>query len=279
MSADLHCHTKISDGSTAIDELVILAKNKGIDTISVTDHDTFGGVKRAKVFGDKFGVKIIPGVEISAFDNDRKRKVHLLCYLPKSSDRLVGILRRTNYNRKKAMSISIQKVLRAYPIPYDMILRRTAGSTSIYKQHIMQALMDAGYTDEMFGDVFRKLFDTRFGLAKSSFEYPDVFEVLRLIRESGGISVLAHPAVYDSYDLMYELIEKGLNGIEVWYPRAADNDEKLLTEVAQKYNLIRTGGTDFHGVNTSAVNPIGTAVTPDDELEKLLNLARKIHSA
>lgn len=279
MSADLHCHTKISDGSTAIDELVILAKNKGIDTISVTDHDTFGGVKRAKVFGDKFGVKIIPGVEISAFDNERKRKVHLLCYLPKSSDRLVGMLRRTNYNRKKAMSISVQKVLRAYPIPYDMILRRTAGSTSIYKQHIMQALMDAGYTDEMFGDVFRKLFDTRFGLAKSSFEYPDVFEVLRLIRESGGVSVLAHPAVYDSYDLMYELIEKGLNGIEVWYPRAADNDEKLLTEVAQKYNLIRTGGTDFHGVNTSVVNPIGTAVTPDDELEKLLNLARKIHSA
>lgn len=278
MSADLHCHTKISDGSTAIDELVILAKNKGLNAIAVTDHDTFGGVKRAKIFGDKFGVTVIPGVEVSAYDYSRKKKVHLLCYMPKSSDRLAGMLRKTNFNRKQAMSVSIQKVLRAYPIPYDMILRRTAGSTSVYKQHIMQALMDAGYTNEMFGSVFKKLFDSRFGLAKTTFEYPDVFEALRLIRESGGVSVLAHPAVYDSYDLMYELIEKGLDGIEVWYPRANPNDDKLLADIADRYNLIKTGGTDFHGVNSSSVNPIGTCTTPDEELKKLLDLAKKRHA-
>ena len=278
MAADLHCHTKISDGSTAIDELVILAKNKGLSAISVTDHDTFGGVKRAKIFGDKFGVKVIPGVEISAFDYERKRKVHLLCYLPKSSDRLAGMLRKTNYNRKQAMSVSIQKVLRAYPIPYDMILRRTAGSTNVYKQHIMQALMDAGYTDEMFGTVYKKLFDPRFGLAKSNFEYPDVFEALRLIKESGGIAVLAHPAVYDSYDLMYELIEKGIDGIEVWHPRANENDDKLLAQICDQHNLIKTGGTDFHGVNTSVVNPIGTCTTPDEEVKKLVALATARHA-
>lgn len=278
MSADLHCHTKISDGSTAIDELVILAKNKGLKAIAVTDHDTFGGAKRAKVFGDKFGVTVIPGTEISAYDYDRKRNVHLLCYMPKSVDRLAGMLRKTNFNRKQAMSLSVQKVLRAYPIPYDMILRRTAGSTSIYKQHIMQALMDAGYTDEMFGDVFKKLFDSRFGLAKSTFEYPDVFEALRLIKESGGIAVLAHPAVYDSYDLMYELIEKGLDGIEVSYPRSNPNDEKLLSGIADKYNLIKTGGTDFHGVYSSSVNPIGTCTSTDEELKKLVALAKKRHA-
>lgn len=278
MSADLHCHTKISDGSTAIDELVILAKNKGLNAIAVTDHDTFGGVKRARIFGDKFGVTVIPGVEVSAYDYSRKKKVHLLCYMPKSADRLAGMLRKTNFNRKQAMSVSIQKVLRAYPIPYDMILRRTAGSTSVYKQHIMQALMDAGYTDEMFGSVFKKLFDSRFGLAKSTFEYPDVFEALRLIRESGGVAVLAHPAVYDSYDLMYELIEKGLDGIEVWYPRANPNDDKLLSDIADRYNLIKTGGTDFHGVNSSSVNPIGTCTAPDEELKKLLDLAKKRHA-
>lgn len=278
MAADLHCHTKISDGSTAIDELIILAKNKGLDAISVTDHDTFGGAKRAKVFGDKFGVEVIPGVEVSAFDYNRKRKVHLLCYMPKSADRLAGMLRKTNYNRKQAMSVSVQKVLRAYPIPYDMILRRTAGSTSIYKQHIMQALMDAGYTDEMFGAVYKKLFDHRFGLAKATFEYPDVFEALRLIKESGGVAVLAHPAVYDSYDLMYELIEKGLDGIEVWYPRANPNDDKLLSQICEQYNLIKTGGTDFHGVYTSNVNPIGTCTTPDEELKKLVALAKSRHT-
>lgn len=278
MAADLHCHTKISDGSTAIDELVILAKNKNLSAIAVTDHDTFGGAKRAKIFGDKFGVDVIPGAEVSAYDYNRKRKVHLLCYMPKSADRLAGMLRKTNYNRKQAMSVSVQKVLRAYPIPYDMILRRTAGSTSIYKQHIMLALMDAGYTDEMFGAVYKKLFDSRFGLAKTSFEYPDVFEALRLIKESGGVAVLAHPAVYDSYDLIYELIEKGLDGIEVWYPRANPNDDKLLSEICDRYDLIKTGGTDFHGLNTSNVNPVGTCTTPDSELKKLITLAKSRHN-
>ncbi len=278
MPADLHCHTKISDGSTAIDELVVLAKNKQIDTIAVTDHDTFGGAKRAKIFGDKFGVEVIAGAEISAYDYERKRKIHLICYLPESSDRLAGMLRKTNHNRKQAMSVSIQKVLRAYPIPYDMILRRTAGSTSVYKQHIMQALMDAGYTNEMYGAVYKKLFDPRFGLAKSEIEYPDVFEVLRLIRESGGIAVLAEPAVYDSYDIIEELIEKGLDGIEVWYPRAAETDERVLSDICDDYNLIRIGGTDFHGANGPVVNPLGTCTTPDSEVKRLLALAKTRHS-
>ncbi len=274
MIADLHCHTKISDGSTAIDELVLLAKNKGLEAIAVTDHDTFAGVKRAAIFGDKFGVRVIPGVEISAYDYERKRKVHLLCYMPKSSDRLSGMLRATNHNRKQAMTISIQKVLRAYPIPYDMILRRSAGSTGLYKQHVMQALMDAGYTNEMFGDVFRKLFDSRFGLAKVNYDLPDIFEALRLVKESGGIAVLAHPAVYNSYDVMYELIEKGLDGIETWYPRANENDAVLISQICDKYNLIKTGGTDFHGMNTTKINPLGTCTTPDEELKKLFALAK-----
>ena len=273
MSADLHCHSKISDGSTAVDELVLLAKNKGLDAISVTDHDTFSGSEKAAVFGGKFGVKIIKGTEISCYDRSRKRKVHLLCYLPKNTERLSGMLRTTNRSRKQAMNISVQKVMRAYPIPYDMILRRSAGSVGLYKQHVMQALMDAGYTDEMFGDLFRKLFDSRFGIAKTSFEYPDVFEALRLVKESGGVAVLAHPAVYDSYDVMLEMIEKGLDGIEVSYPRARESDAKELSELCERYGLIKTGGTDFHGVNTSRVNPIGTCTTSDEELEKLIELA------
>ena len=77
MSADLHCHTKMSDGSVTIEELVILAKNKGITTISVTDHDTFAGSTRAKVFAKRHGVTVIPGIEISAFDYDRNQKVHV----------------------------------------------------------------------------------------------------------------------------------------------------------------------------------------------------------
>ena len=81
MPADLHCHTKISDGSTVIEDLITLAKSRKLTAISVTDHDTLAGVTRARVLGERFGVKVVPGVELSCFDNKRGRKVHLLAYL------------------------------------------------------------------------------------------------------------------------------------------------------------------------------------------------------
>ena len=272
MSADLHCHSKYSDGSTDVEELVLLAKKSGINAIAVTDHDTFLGSERAAVFGEKYGVKIIKGTEISCYDYSRKRKVHLLCYLPKKTDKISDMIQTTLKRRSAAINISIQKIIKEYPITYDMILKRAAGSTCIYKQHIMQALMDAGYTDKIFGDLFRKFFDSRSGIAKSSFEYPDVFDALKMVKESGGAAVLAHPAVYDSYDVMLEMIERGLDGIEVHYPRARESDEKYLTELCDKYGLIKTGGTDFHGMNTTKVNPIGTCTATDEELEKLISL-------
>ena len=272
MSADLHCHSKYSDGSTDVEELVLLAKKSGINAIAVTDHDTFLGSERAAVFGEKYGVKIIKGTEISCYDYSRKRKVHLLCYLPKRTDKISSVIQTTLKKRNEAMNTAIQKILKEYPVPYDMIIKRAQGSTCIYKQHVMHALMDAGYTDEIFGDLFRKLFNSRSGIAKVSFEYPDVFDALEIVKESGGAAVLAHPAVYDSYDVMLEMIERGLDGIEVHYPRARESDEKDLTELCDRYGLIKTGGTDFHGMNTTKVNPIGTCTTSDEELEKLICL-------
>lgn len=274
MYADLHCHSKISDGSTAVDELVSLAKSKGISTISVTDHDTFSGSEKASVFGERLGVSIIKGTEISCFDYNRKRKVHLLCYMPNRPEPLSAMFNETNRKRKKAMEASIEKVLKVYPIPCDMILKRAEGSVCIYKQHVMQALIDAGYANEIFGNVFRKLFDSRFGIAKTSVEYPDAFDALKLVRESGGVAVLAHPAVYDSYDIMLEMIEKGLDGIEVSYPRAKETDAKLLGELCEKHNLIKTGGTDFHGMNSTRINPLGTCMTLEEEVQKIIELSK-----
>ncbi len=273
MSADLHCHSKYSDGSTAVDELVLLAKCKGLDTISVTDHDTFKGSQKAAEFGVKYGVRVIQGTEISCFDFVRKRKVHLLCYMPAVTERLSDMLQATCLRRQQAMTDSVQKVMSVCPIPYDMILRRSAGSTTLYKQHVMQALMDAGYTDRVFGELFKELFNSKNGIAKISIEYPDVFEALKLVKESGGVAVLAHPAVYNSYDVMMEMIEQGLDGIEVSYPRAKESDENELSQICQRYNLIKTGGTDFHGMNTSRINPIGTCTTNEEELNKLIKLA------
>ncbi|WP_101697673.1 PHP domain-containing protein [Clostridium minihomine] len=270
MAADLHCHTRMSDGSIAIDELVLLAKNKGIGTIAVTDHDTFAGATRAKIFGDRHGVEVIQGIEISAYDNDRDRKVHILGYCCESPDRLEGLCKKIGESRRMAANIMMQKVMRLYPIPAEMVMRRAQGCTNIYKQHIMHALIDAGYTTEMFGSLFQKLFNPRGGLAYCPIEYPDVHDVIKQIHGAGGLAVMAHPGQYDGHDLMMELADSGeIDGIEVWHPVHKKEDIPQYVALARLKGLLMTGGSDFHGMYTSHPCALGAFLTPDEQLSEL----------
>ncbi len=270
MAADLHCHTKMSDGSVGIDEVVLLAKKKGISTIAVTDHDTFSGSTRAKIFGDRHGVEVISGIELSTIDPETGRKVHLLCYLSDSTDRLEGLCKRTGDSRRQAASIMLQKVMRLYPITAEMVMRRAHGSTNIFKQHIMHALIDAGFADDFFGSTFQRLFNSKTGLAYCPVNYPNIHDVIEQVHEAGGLAVLAHPGVYDSYGLLEQLAaSQKIEGVEVWHPRNKPGDEEKFIATAQKYGLVMTGGTDFHGMYTSVKMPIGTCVTPDEQLQAL----------
>ena len=270
MSADLHCHTKMSDGSVTIEELVILAKNKGITTISVTDHDTFAGSTRAKVFAKRHGVTVIPGIEISAFDYDRNQKVHILCYHCSYPDRLEGLCKKISDSRKKAASIMVQKVMHLYPVGAEILLRHSHGSTNIFKQHIMHGLMDAGYTNELYGAVYQKLFTPRIGLAYSKIEYPDVHHVLNEVKQAGGIAVIAHPGQLKDISLLEQLADrKEIDGIEVWHP---SNEDSLIAQfmiLAETHHLLMTGGTDFHGMYSKVPRTIGTYITPQEQVRAL----------
>ena len=165
MSIDLHCHTRYSDGSTPLEELIQLAALRGVTTFALTDHDTMAGCECALELGREAGVTVIPGVEISAVDPKRHGKAHILCYKPKKAEVLLPLLQKTTDSRHAAMLRSVDKVCHLYAIPHEMILRRAEGSTNIYKQHVLQALMDAGYASEMFGEVFKKLYDSKTGIA------------------------------------------------------------------------------------------------------------------
>lgn len=273
MPADLHCHTRISDGSTSLDDLILLAKRRNITTISVTDHDTLAGVTRAKVLGDRFGINVIPGAEFSCYDSKHGNKVHLLAYLFDHPDRLEGLCKRTGEARKKASLQCLSKVMRYYPITSEMVARVATGSTNIFKQHIMHSLMHSGYSCSVFGELFNKLFDSKNGTCIVHPEYPDVFEVLELLKSSGAVTVLAHPSVYDNMSLLPELIEAGIDGVEVWHPRNTEQDKTELLRIAEKYDLVATGGSDFHGMYSAGPNPLGSCTTPDAQLAALL--ARK----
>ena len=265
MVCDLHCHSKISDGSMGIEELLAMAKRRGLSVISVTDHDAVAGATRACIIGKRLGLEVIHGVEMSAYDYERKHKVHILGYMCDSPDRLEGMCLRTNNSRRTAAKEMVAKVLRYYPIVPETIARHASGSTNVFKQHIMHALMEAGYTDSLYGDVFRKLFSSHGGCAYVPVEYPDVREVIDLIHSAGGLVVLAHPYVYDSVDLMKDLTAEGLlDGIEVWHPSNDEERISTLKEFAQAHNLLMTGGTDFHGFYTDPARPIGSCGAPEN---------------
>ena len=277
MAGDLHCHSKMSDGSLGLEELILLARRRGLETISVTDHDTFAGVTRAKILGDRFGINVIPGIEFSTYDYKRENKVHILCYLCDKPDRLEGICRRTNESRKKAAQDMIRKVMRYYPISPEMVLRCANGGMNIYKQHIMHALMDAGYSLSIFGNIFDTLFAWKTGLARIDTEYPDVLEVLRTVNDAGGIAVLAHPPEYNSFDAIGELIENGLSGLEVWHPRNSEEDTDRLMKIARENKLVMTGGSDFHGMYGSEVTPLGSTTMPNESVAALIAYKNKLN--
>ncbi len=276
MRGDLHCHTKLSDGSLGIEDLITLAKKRGIEAIAITDHDCLAGTVRGKIIGDRFGVQVIPGVELSATDSKTGKKVHLLCYLSDAPDRLEGLCHRNSLARKKAAHYMMLQVAKRYPVAAELIVKCATGSTNIYKQHIMQALMECGFSRDIYGEMYHKLFD------KDSPEsvlvtpkYPDIEEVLTAIHDAGGIAVLAHPYFFDNLDSLPRLIENGLDGIEVWHPCATEEQQEELKKIATKNKLLMTGGTDFHGLYNLDPVSIGDVLTPDDAMAKLLGYKAK----
>ncbi len=274
MAGDLHCHTKLSDGSLGIDDLIGIAKRKGLSTLAVTDHDTTAGATRAVIIGKRQGLQVIHGVEISSMDKQRGRMAHMLCYLCDFPDRLEGMCHRIGESRRAAGMAMVRKVMRYYPITPELVVKCATGSSNIYKQHIMHALLDAGYTDSMYGDVYKKLFGSE-GVARVPVEYPDTREVLTAIHEAGGIAVLAHTHVYQSEDLLQELIPLGLDGIEVWHPYHTEEQQNALLDLAAQHNLLTTGGSDFHGMYSRTPRSIGSTTAPDEAIATLLSYKQK----
>jgi len=276
MKIDLHCHTTLSDGSLGIEELIAQARKTGIDILSITDHDTLSSYSRAAVLAERYGVKVIQGVEMSAWDKDRNQKVHILCYAPKKPDRLEGLCLKSCEIRKSCSKEMIEKVKELFPISEESVLKHSTGSKSIFKQHIMRALIEYGYALEFYGDLNNELFNLENGTCLVEREYPDVKFVLELIRSARGVAVMAHPAQYNNIDLLEELAAEGkIDGVEIGHYTAGEEDVKRMTEIAEKYNLIVTGGSDFHGLYNAQPTHLGSFTTTKENLDRIIKLSNK----
>ena len=274
MKGDLHCHTTLSDGSLGIEEIIVQAKRTDIDVLSITDHDTLSSCNRAAVLGERYGVKIIPGVELSAWDETRNCKVHILCYAPQKPDRLEGLCLKSCEIRKSCSKDMIEKVKELYPITTESVTKYAKSSKSIYKQHIMRALVNYGYAVDLYGELSDKLFTKNGeGSILVTRRYPSVDFVLDLIHSARGVAVLAHPCMFNNIELCEELAEKKkLDGIEVYHYSADEKAQEKLLKIAEKYNLIVTGGSDFHGLYNAVPTHIGSKTTDKENIEKLYAL-------
>ncbi|MCM1363523.1 MAG: PHP domain-containing protein [Faecalibacterium sp.] len=278
MIADLHCHTKLSDGTMGIDDIIQLARKSGIKTLAITDHDCLAGTVRAQIIGKRFGINVIPAVELTCTDKKRKSKAHMLCYYPDTPERLEGLCKKNSTLRKAAGKVMAVRAAEKFPISAEFIVKCATGSTNIFKQHIMQALLESGYTTTIFGELFDTLFKKSSPdniLVNTTYTSPE--ETLEAIHEAGGIAVLAHPGFYDNFELLDELIELGLDGVEVWHPENTPEQQEYLKGVAKKHKLLMTGGSDFHGGYNAYPIRLGDYGPPEDCVEELMNYKAKMH--
>lgn len=270
MSADLHLHTRLSNGSLGIEDLVLLAKKRGVTTIAITDHDCLAGTVRGKVIGERHGITVIPGVELSGTDKTNGQEIHMLCYKPDFPDRLEGLCRRSSLIRKKSSHLMTLKTAQKYPIAPEFVVKCATGSTNVFKVHIMQALIENGFADRIYGDLYKELFSPDSPNSINHVpDYEDVFSILDAIHEAGGIAVLANPQKCKNDKLVDELVKAGLDGIEVYTPDMRDEDKVKFAKYAKKNKILATGGSNFKGLYNKYVISVGDCDLPDECVQEL----------
>jgi len=242
VKADLHIHSTISDGSDTIEQIINIAKEKGLDAIAITDHDTLSHLSH--IPGDA-GITVIGGVEISAIYLKTKTKAHILGYNIKKPKLLTTLTRITSIARSRNSEKQID-ILLQQGFKIDKSRLAKADGLYIYKQHIMDWLVSTGQSTDMFGVFYQQTFKNG-GVCDFDICYPDVFDTVRFIKKSGGFAVLAHPGQQQNFELIPALVKEGLDGLELNHHTHTEKDKEIIRDYANQYGLFLTGGSDYHG--------------------------------
>lgn len=279
MAGDLHTHSTCSDGSVPIHRLPLLAARAGLDTMAISDHDTLLSVQYAYDHPMQDGVRLIPATELTGYDYQRSHRVHLLCFYPDPSNAKLRAHCDTMRQRRNECCLqSAHELETMFPqFTTDQALEYAKDSGVLYKSGIMQALGELGLSDGIYGERYHELFGWEpQGKVLYSPEYIPVHQVLQTAKEAGAVVIFAHPTVYKSMPLVRELAAQGMiDGIEVEHPRNSPEDKAECAALCEQYGLICTGGSDFHGSNHKRPHPIGACITQDEQIERILALAKQ----
>lgn len=277
---DLHTHTTASDGSLSPTELVQLAKHQGLAALAVTDHDSVAALPEAIAAGEQLGIRVIPGIEISS--GYQGIELHILGYSINYEDpRLKPMLARCITSRDDRNPKIIEQLSRlGLTLSYEEV-KTYAGTATIGRPHIAQILVQKGYASSVADAFDRYLADD--GPAYVPRNLPSAQEVIALIRDIGGVAVLAHPMYAGRRQpsieqLCGDLQGFGLAGLETLYSSHTVQQTDRFRSIAREHGLLITGGSDFHGDSKPEVlvgAGYGNLNVPLELLETLEAAAKK----
>jgi 3',5'-nucleoside bisphosphate phosphatase len=245
LKADLHIHTTASDGLLSPEEVVKWAARKRLSAVAITDHDTIKGVQPAVDISHSYKIEVIPGIEFSS--EHMEEEIHILGYYIDYQrnwlkDKLDEMYL-SRYNR------AVKMVDKLNTIGVDITLeqvRNIAESATIGRPHIARAMMEKGYIKNL-KDAF-KLYIGKGGPAYVERYRISCQEAIDMIKELGGVPVLAHPGLINNKYCIKEILDMGIEGIEVYHSKHDEETIRNTLEITESRKLLITGGSDCHGI-------------------------------
>lgn len=271
---DLHVHSTASDGRLAPAEVIARAAARGLNYIALADHDSVDGIDAARKAAQKFpDLTVIPGIEIST--DIAEGEVHMLGYFfdYKDPDFLsqLDAFKASRRRRAKAMVDKLDKL--GLHIEWRRVLE-LAGVSTIGRPHIAHAMLEKKYVP-----TFKDAFDEYLGHGKPAYVEREKMlpaEAVAIIVRAKGLPVLAHPLTTpDPEGLIAGLKPAGLVGMEAYYDGYSEEEVASLVALAQKYDLVPTGGSDFHGIDPDEETDIGDSNVPLESVQRLVALKEK----
>lgn len=263
---DLHSHTKFSDGYFTPQELLEKVNEKNISVLSITDHDTIDAIPSAISLGEKLGITIVPGVELSSQDGERD--LHILGYFIDIEDenfkKYLAIFKAERVKRAERIIAKLNVL--GFPITINDVLAFSETSV-VGRPHIADALVKLGIV-KSFYEAFQKFLGNNSPAYEKKY-YISPANAIRIIQEAGGIAIIAHPGALPE-ETISELIKANIDGFEVYHPSHSTQQMKYYEGITTNYFLYGTGGSDFHGGTRSDANNIGRFYTPLGTFESMM---------
>lgn len=257
LKADLHLHTRYSDGSDCLEKVVRKCALAGLQVISITDHFIAPNEELERQLEKKYGIRILSGIECGTLHQETGLKSHILGYGIKDYVPIMKLMKPVNESLSQRTRMQMGKLQEmGYEVTENEIWGLSDG-IAIYRQQLNFVLWKKGQIPDMFGAWMKSMYRGS-GPLNAEYYLPEPIPVIRAILEGGGYPVLAHPGQQKNLSLIPELAAAGLSGIEWLHPSNSSDDMDHIIKHAKEQELFLTGGSDYHGTLSGSGREIGS---------------------